>query len=113
MTACGICNQTTRCSGDTRCWCFEYPAILSLNTSQCLCPACMEKLIKTSIGEYIIDLTDEKRKAIAELGQPVQLKEGIDYYINQNGYFVFTKWYHLRRGYCCGNGCLHCGWKEE
>jgi hypothetical protein len=21
---------------------------------------------------------------------------------------VFTRAYHLKRGYCCGNGCLHC-----
>jgi len=22
--------------------------------------------------------------------------------------WVFTRQYHLRRGYCCGNGCRHC-----
>jgi len=31
-----------------------------------------------------------------------------DYYINENGKVVFTKEYHLRRGYCCGSGCKHC-----
>jgi len=29
-------------------------------------------------------------------------------YINDKGQVVFTELYHLRRGYCCGNGCLHC-----
>lgn len=29
-------------------------------------------------------------------------------YINQEGRVVFTDKYHLLRGYCCGNGCLHC-----
>jgi hypothetical protein len=38
------------------------------------------------------------------------LEENIDYYINQDGNFVFTKAYHLKRGYCCKNKCLHCPW---
>jgi hypothetical protein len=36
------------------------------------------------------------------------LKEGEDFYINDKGFLVFTETYHLRRGYCCENGCLHC-----
>jgi Family of unknown function (DUF5522) len=39
------------------------------------------------------------------------LKEEEDYYINDNGFLVFTAAYHLRRGSCCGNGCLHCPYK--
>jgi len=38
------------------------------------------------------------------------LKEKIDYYINEDGNFVFTQEYHLKRGYCCKNKCLHCPW---
>ena len=38
------------------------------------------------------------------------LIENIDYYINEEGNFVFTKAYHLKRGYCCRNKCLHCPW---
>ena len=30
-----------------------------------------------------------------------------DYYI-ENGRYVFTSEYLLRRGYCCENGCRHC-----
>jgi hypothetical protein len=41
----------------------------------------------------------------------MSLEEGIDYYINEDGNFVFTAAYHLKRGYCCKNGCLHCPWK--
>lgn len=37
-----------------------------------------------------------------------QLKENIDYYINEKGLFVFTEKYLLHRGYCCKNGCQHC-----
>ncbi|MFI5161078.1 MAG: DUF5522 domain-containing protein [Sphingobacteriales bacterium] len=38
------------------------------------------------------------------------LVEGVDYYINEDGLFVFTKEYHLKRGFCCQNKCLHCPW---
>ncbi len=31
-----------------------------------------------------------------------------DYYLSKEGYRVFTKQYHLRRGYCCESGCRHC-----
>jgi hypothetical protein len=33
--------------------------------------------------------------------------EGVDYYV-ENGCWVFTAAYHLRRGACCGSGCRHC-----
>ncbi|GAB3177279.1 DUF5522 domain-containing protein [Telluribacter humicola] len=31
-----------------------------------------------------------------------------DYYLNDSGLMVFTEQYHLKRGYCCKNGCRHC-----
>ncbi|CAN5906961.1 hypothetical protein BH24BAC1_BH24BAC1_37480 [soil metagenome] len=31
-----------------------------------------------------------------------------DYYFNEEGLMVFTAKYHLKRGYCCQNGCRHC-----
>jgi len=42
-----------------------------------------------------------------------ELTEGIDYYINEDGNCVFTKKYHLEKGYCCGLGCLHCPYDFE
>jgi len=30
------------------------------------------------------------------------------YYISKEGYRVFTKKYHLLRGYCCKSNCRHC-----
>ena len=38
---------------------------------------------------------------------PEPLVEGIDYYF-ENGLMVFTREYHLKRGYCCQSGCRHC-----
>jgi hypothetical protein len=30
-----------------------------------------------------------------------------DFYI-EDGKYVFTKQFHLKRGHCCGNGCREC-----
>lgn len=39
--------------------------------------------------------------------------EGKHFYYNESGLMVFTEKYHLERGYCCGNGCLHCPYNYE
>ena len=31
-----------------------------------------------------------------------------DEFYLENGLFVFTERFHLRRGRCCGSGCRHC-----
>lgn len=36
------------------------------------------------------------------------LKEGEDYFFNDQGLMVLTKSFHRKRGYCCGNGCQEC-----
>ncbi len=41
------------------------------------------------------------------------LIEGEDYYLNENGLMVLTASFLERRGYCCGNGCLHCPYQYE
>ena len=41
------------------------------------------------------------------------LTEGIDYYVNESGLFVFTEKYHLDRGYCCRSGCKHCPYEFD
>lgn len=37
-----------------------------------------------------------------------ELVKDVHYYINQNGFWVFTEHYHKQRGYCCKSGCKHC-----
>lgn len=32
-----------------------------------------------------------------------------DYYI-ENGKYVFTEVFHIKRGHCCGNSCRHCAY---
>ncbi|MGB0404216.1 MAG: DUF5522 domain-containing protein [Salibacteraceae bacterium] len=31
-----------------------------------------------------------------------------DYYMHPDGFIIFTEKYHLKRGYCCQSGCMHC-----
>ena len=33
-----------------------------------------------------------------------------DFYV-ENGFLVFTREYHLKRGFCCKSGCRHCPWE--
>lgn len=40
-----------------------------------------------------------------------ELIEGIHFYYEKE-YMVFTEAYHIKRGYCCGNGCRHCPYKK-
>ena len=40
--------------------------------------------------------------------QPLTQK---DFYI-ENGRYVFTEAYHLKRGTCCGSGCRHCPYQH-
>jgi hypothetical protein len=68
----------------------------------------MIKYIQKTIGEYLNDLSDDKIRTVQELGKPSQLIEGIDFQINHRGAWIFSAWYLLRQGKCCGNGCTHC-----
>lgn len=42
--------------------------------------------------------------------QPIEKFEPLsdDFYRDANGKIVFTETKHIRRGFCCGGGCLHC-----
>lgn len=51
----------------------------------------------------------EKRK----MAKREPLQPGKDYTLLPDGRLVMTAAYLLRRGYCCGNGCLHCPFAYE
>jgi hypothetical protein len=40
-----------------------------------------------------------------------KIEEG-DFYV-ENGFFVFTEQYHLKRGICCGSNCRHCPFDHQ
>lgn len=37
-----------------------------------------------------------------------EFKEGIDFYFDESSLMVLTKKFHLKKEFCCGNGCRHC-----
>ncbi|MEO6584304.1 MAG: DUF5522 domain-containing protein [Ferruginibacter sp.] len=37
-----------------------------------------------------------------------EIIEEEDFYFNEQGLVVLRASYHLKKGFCCGNGCLHC-----
>jgi len=91
---CPKCGVSFSCGASSaRCWCQNYPAITPVDGSDCLCPECLDAVIRSR--------------------QPRSpLVEGDDYYL-EGAAVVFTAAYHLRRGYCCGNRCRHCPYGHE
>ena len=51
-------------------------------------------------------MAPEQKKSI-ESASGEALVEGLDYYV-ENGLYVFSEHYLLKRGYCCQSGCRHC-----
>ncbi len=56
--------------------------------------------------------SDDMHKKVTSVYPNTQLVENLDYYVNL-GKMVFTKHYHLKRGFCCRNVCKHCPYKDE
>ncbi|WP_092900923.1 DUF5522 domain-containing protein [Algoriphagus aquimarinus] len=44
---------------------------------------------------------------------PTSALSSEDFYFNEQGLMVFTKKYHLKRGYCCGSGCKNCPYPKD
>jgi len=90
---CSNCSADMTCgSQEGNCWCMAYAMLPNIIEGQdCICEACLKEAIEG---------TTESSKKV-----PVEQED--DYYI-ENGLYVFTKWFHLKRGTCCKNGCRHC-----
>jgi len=110
---CSVCSQVFDCGmteSDGSCWCNQFPSIFEMNPeSDCLCPVCLKRETVLKIKEYTQNLSSDEISAnkVKDLSQTKKLIEDIDFYIEKDNY-VFTAWYHLKRGYCCENGCRHC-----
>lgn len=108
---CPQCDRKRTCSVNSNCWCHDFPPLLTASSERsCLCKDCLTANIKVKVDELI---THKKHDEIAALGPVSTPKESIDYTINQDGLLVFTAWYHLRRGYCCGSGCQNCPYGKD
>lgn len=108
---CSTCQTVFTCSAadNTPCWCMDYPNVLPMDkTADCLCLQCLAKAIQEKISQEIetvdVYLTAPEQ---ATRFQNHPLIEGLDYVI-ENDLWVFSRWFHLKRGTCCGNGCRNC-----
>lgn len=106
---CSSCGSGFGCDADTNdvaCWCKNVTGVIESPEPgiDCLCPQCLEKAIAT---QRRCDGT-----ADSEPTTPRALVEGEDYYL-ESGNLVFTRQYHLKRGYCCESGCRHCPWRTD
>lgn len=109
---CNSCGEAFGCKLSRDCWCYKYPRIIqTVADERCLCPCCLLKKIAQEVNHAAFIPTVQDRKWIADLGLSKMPELNIDYYINEDSNFVFTKWYHLKRGYCCENACKHCPYK--
>ena len=46
---CEICKTKFKCgveNGEEKCWCFEYPNILPIDSEKCICEKCLKEKIK-------------------------------------------------------------------
>jgi hypothetical protein len=50
---------------------------------------------------------------ISDLSYNDELVEGVHYYKSDQGYRIMTAKYLTERGWCCGNGCLHCPYQPR
>ena len=114
---CSECGKTFTCSegeGERTCWCNDFPPIMPLDLKKdCRCPECLKMIVKEKVDAFVETITPENAENCLPknyLGNG-KLVLDIDYTI-ENDKWVFTKWYHLKRGYCCNNGCIHCPYKK-
>ena len=63
----------------------------------CLCNHCLKE----------IDTKVSKAKLYPFPTQKNEFIEGIHFY-KEGNMWVFTEFYHILKGNCCGNGCRHC-----
>lgn len=110
--ACPRCGQSVDCqlaAGQAHCWCMDLPALLTVDTmGACVCQRCLAELLQLKLAEHFDDgvvYQTAPQEAIRWQGQA--LIDGVDYTIEQ-GFYVFSRWFHLKRGQCCGHACRHC-----
>ena len=87
----------------------QLPALLDVTEdASCLCKDCLiARINEKLVSLYLQETTEVLVQKAAQYQNQMPVK-GLDFYQNEDGYRVMTKWAHLKRGYCCGNGCLHC-----
>jgi hypothetical protein len=110
---CPGCGALFTCRDDQveACWCASLPDLPFPQQREpvCLCESCLMQAIIAQIDGYVAAMHPGKARSENPAAKLPKRKayEGIDYYI-ENGKYVFTAWFHLKRGHCCESGCRHC-----
>ncbi|MBI3851487.1 MAG: hypothetical protein HY298_14610 [Verrucomicrobia bacterium] len=71
----------------------------------CLCQRCLSAVARHAA------ISDDAETVLCRVRAEVcgvQPAKSGDFYLDEHGTIVFTAVYHLKRRYCCGNGCRHC-----
>ena len=113
---CSNCNSVLHCGAERKgdsCWCFAFPPVLVADSNKrCLCPSCLGQAVVDRIDELI---ASQGVNHLVELASQYRVNdqfiEHIDYTV-EKGKYVFSKWYHLKRGSCCGNRCRNCPYTD-
>ncbi len=116
LSVCPGCGASVGCTANEQCWCMNMPAILpvsaDLNERACLCQTCLSKKLAEKLTLLIANTPHHELLELAAryrtpANQQAALQEHLDFSM-EDGLMVFSAWYHLKRGTCCGNGCRHC-----
>ncbi len=114
---CSQCPTVFACSAKDSgkaCWCQSFPAVLPFVVGQaCLCPLCLKQAVAAKLPSYLSSLDHKEAFELAQnYPSNAPLLEGIDY-VMDGELMVFQAWFHLKRGYCCGNDCLNCPYPKS
>ncbi|WP_411994193.1 DUF5522 domain-containing protein [Agarivorans sp. DSG3-1] len=113
---CPGCGESLACTANAQCWCMKMPTILpvtlGLTGDACFCQGCLSKKLAVKLERLIASTPHAEMLEQAARYRPIgeassKLQEHLDY-TTENGFMVFSAWYHLKRGTCCGNDCRHC-----
>ena len=120
---CVKCGVDMACGADSdtpSCGCKGFPRLPSEaggDGSQCLCPKCLGFVLNRSVERGIEEkgvsamVVLASENGINSVSDTVRGKPGLVEHVDfqiENGKYVFSSWYHLKRGYCCGSGCRNC-----
>lgn len=109
---CIKCSNLFECAKAGECWCAVLPSFMPAdNNADCYCRDCLIDLHNEKIETLINSKPVSQILKIASNYYGHELLEKLDYTLEE-GRWIFTKWFLLKRGFCCDNGCRNCPYKN-
>lgn len=106
--SCSKCGKLFLCGNPGLCWCSALPNFMPLEIEgDCLCRECLIDIQNEKINQLINSSPLEEIIKIAAQYKSDDLFLKLDYTIEDDKW-VFTKWFLLKRGFCCNSGCRNC-----